>query len=79
MFYHCGHIRTTHFLQPAVTVTRTDASQPRVVVSIPCALCDNEAPTPECPECAGQGMILLRVAPEHAALAANELRALYPR
>ena len=47
---------------------------PRVLVSVPCPACpDPHRPSDECPRCEGNGILLLRVDPEDAALAPEEL------
>jgi hypothetical protein len=51
---------------------------PHVVVTVPCPACGAEnEPDPTCTRCAGGGVLLLRVEPEHAALREEDLLVLY--
>ena len=50
----------------------------RVSVSVPCPRCSGEEPRrTNCPRCEGNGILLLRVEPKHAALPAAELLRIY--
>lgn len=46
---------------------------PGAIVSVPCRRCAGRS-DPACPDCAGQGIVLLRVAAHEAAAPEEELR-----
>lgn len=54
--------------------SRENTDAPCVHVSVPCPACpDPHRPSDDCPRCQGDGILLLQVAPEDAALAPEEL------